>query len=153
MNQLLERTGRVISNDGHAVRIAFEKLGDCANCRTGSGCGIGPVLGMNGSSCLMRLGAEQPDADRLAPGDLVRIGVNARQLTVHVLLVYLLPLAGLAGGAVCAGAIEQGPNDLAVGIGAIAGLLCAYIGARALRYFVDLDTGLQPNIKRLSVGR
>ena len=146
MPNLVQRTGRVVAHDGYSVRIAFNRLSDCANCESGFGCGIGPVVGMMKSTCVIRLSTADPAVAVLSAGDRVCVGINARQLTVQVLLVYLLPVIGLLVGAVCAGTFVPGASDLDVGIGALVGLFGTYLGARGLRVSLDLDTALQPRI-------
>lgn len=150
---LVQRTGRVAAHDGHSVRISFDKLGDCANCKLGFGCGIGPVVGMMKSSCEMYLSAADPKVENLAPGDVVSVGIDARQLALQALLTYLLPLIGLVLGGLCAVLIVPRPDDLNIGIGALAGMIVAYLGICAARYSFDLDIALQPQILRRSIGR
>jgi positive regulator of sigma E activity len=75
---------------------------------------------------------------RLVEGDPVIVALPPRFLLLGTLFVYGLPLAALLGGALVG--IAVGASDLAVFLGAMAGLALALAGAPPLRRRLEAIT-------------
>ena len=146
MSGCLYRTGRVAACNANEVRVTFSTASACASCNAGLGCGIGPIVGLFQSPPSCRVGADQPGAKDLSPGDVVRVSIGARRLLEHLCLVYVMPLVGLLAGATAGTWLTGVDGDLYGVAGAGLGLVLAHLLARATRAWCGLDVGLTPRI-------
>jgi positive regulator of sigma E activity len=128
------------------VHIAFETASACSSCSAGLGCGIGPIVGLFQAPPRCCIGIDQPGAERLLPGDSVRVSIGARRLLEHMALVYLLPLAAMLAGACGATLWSDAGGDLFGISGAALGLALAFVVARAVRARSGLDVDLVPRL-------
>ncbi|MFN2169465.1 MAG: SoxR reducing system RseC family protein [Anaerolineae bacterium] len=92
---MIEQQGRVLSADGHTVRVALGERAGCPACDAGRGCGAG-LFGrlLRGGTAVLEL----ESSEVLDAGDPVLVGIPERRYLVLVAALYGLPLAaGLAG--------------------------------------------------------
>lgn len=93
---MLEEEGTVISVQGEFAEVRTEPKSACGSCSARSGCGTSLLAGLfpRRERAFM---ARNPLAAR--PGDRVVIGLRESDLQLASLVIYLLPILGLIGGA------------------------------------------------------
>lgn len=120
--KMIEHLGIVQRIEGERAIVAME-TGGCRSCGHGSSCGIGKMAEGRAATLLT-----VPHDGKLRPGDSVRIGLPAGELSLSALLGYLFPafamLLGAGLGAQFAG------SDGATALGAMAGFLLSLVIAR-----------------------
>ncbi len=123
---MIEQVG-LISRVEHGRAWVTCRPAACRACEEGRGCGAGVFAGLLSRSpsrfVISRVGG-------MKPGDRVVLGLDERRLLSAAWRLYGLPLAGLMAGALAGGAAGGAGNDLAVLVGASAGLAIALWGAR-----------------------
>lgn len=124
-------TARAVVRDTGPRGLVEIELVDAPRCRGCEG------------SCLWR---RMPRAQRLelhcakavAVGDAVTVSLPAHYVLVAALMLYGVPLAGLLAGAL--GGALVGSSDLAVLLGAVAGVALASVAAPSLKRRVEAGT-------------
>jgi sigma-E factor negative regulatory protein RseC len=125
-NDMLDRVGTVQSmRDGIAI-LAFGPASGCASCAHGRGCGIGPLVSLFRSTRVDAMQLSVP-VGHLRIGDRVKVRLSGAGLIRAAGIAYILPLAGLFGGAAISGAVFSGAGDLAQVSGAGIGLATSWL--------------------------
>jgi len=94
---MLQRTGRIEHIDGHTAAVSFPPATACGRCSAGRGCGSALFAFSRRAPQIIRVAL--PEHFPAAPGDSMTLSVSGSRLLRMALLAYLVPLAGLAGGA------------------------------------------------------
>jgi len=120
--------GVVLDSDGDSVRVAVSPGGGCGSCSEKGACGLVLIQPVGGAGITDVVEADNPVGAR--PGDSVELELPAGTELGVSALVWGLPILGLVGGAVVAGALGHAAlgldQDLAVLCGALLGLVLAY---------------------------
>jgi sigma-E factor negative regulatory protein RseC len=121
MNTMNDPQGTVLDllheSDGERAIIEVDAEAACPRCAEGRGCGAGIFSGATGSR---RLEARIPRGLHVAAGDVVRVSLAPESMLRAAMIVYGLPLAGAASGALAAYQLELG--DVGAAALALAGL-------------------------------
>jgi sigma-E factor negative regulatory protein RseC len=139
----MEIRAEVRSIEAGEARLACESPQGCGLCGEGGGCGT--RLFGSGARRWLRLPSGLPGVASLAPGDRVMLSVADGELVQAAALAYLLPVAGLLGGAVLArfaGAVEA----MALVLATCGALLGVWLGRRlgARRSWTILPGPIRP---------
>lgn len=118
----------VLSLHGGEAEIVPVGGNGCGHCASGNGCGSGKLSQLFCSS--------QPRSFRVANaaharvGDEVAVGLPDGVLLRNSMLMYLLPLVLMLGGALLASGIDTGVRDVAALLGAAIGLATGFFIVR-----------------------
>jgi len=125
-------TGTVASASCDRVTILVDRQSGCGACTTAAGCGLGPLLELfaRGSSRLLDVSSR--DGYIFASGDRVRIALRGRRLAALGMVAYATPLFGLFAGAGIAAIVAPTGGDAAAVIGALTGVMLAWVLLRLL---------------------
>lgn len=121
MAELNIESARVVSIREDAVWVETIQKSTCASCASRSGCGqylLGKWRPTSDAHLKVPLGDHPANAFKV--GDYVRIGVPAGMVLKFAIIVYMLPVVWMLGGALLAQYLLE--SDLAAAAGAIAGL-------------------------------
>lgn len=118
---MIKETGRVIALESDGLWVETIQRSACHSCAVQKGCGQGALARFAGKPAAIRVLPGDCDLARFSTDDQVVIGIPEDVLVRGTLLIYLLPLLTLVGGALLAGAVS--PQDYVVAIGALLGLL------------------------------
>ncbi|MDG4867756.1 SoxR reducing system RseC family protein [Guyparkeria sp. 1SP6A2] len=124
-DQVLE-AAHVVAVEPDGAWLEASPAQGCANCRDGKGCGVSVF------QRLFRLPRHRvylPTNESLSVGDHVIVAMSQRALLVASVWLYLVPLAGLLGGAIVLDALFS--HEALTVLGALGGLLAALAFARA----------------------
>lgn len=129
---MIEERGQVMAVEGERVRVAVERQSACGSCKARAACGQGLMQALRAGRC------HEVEALCHLPvqiGDQVVLGVAESWAVRSALLVYLLPLLALLGGALIAYALglSEGWSILA----ALAGFVVVIMSLR--RYNLALE--------------
>lgn len=121
----------VISVDGNEALVESMQGGDCGNCDSEKGCGSGK---------LSQLFCSEPRRFRVRNdgnaqvGTVVQVTVAEGVLLRSALLMYLLPLILMLGGAIVATQLanDAAGSDAYAALGGLIGLLTGFLLAKAL---------------------
>ena len=120
---------RVLRCDERYLWVDVQRPGGCSSCSSQSGCSTA-VLASFFSHADAPLRLERGDTPARLPGETVRIGIRESTLLRGSLLLYLLPLVGLIGGAVLAqvlaGPVFPDGNETPAVLGGLLGLTGAF---------------------------
>ena len=148
-----EPQGRILDliRDGDGVRALIEVEAEavCPRCAEGRGCGAGIL---SGAGRVRRVEARIPRGLDVVVGDVVRVVLAPEQMFRAAMIVYGIPLAGAALGAL--GAYQLGLGDAGAALLALAGLAAGLsIGKSRLRRR-DCLARFTPSISgRVAAGR
>lgn len=127
---MIEQEATVVAREGDHVWVEARRQSTCNGCAARSGCGTGALGGwLPGAVTRLRV----PDPLGVRPGERVVIGVPEGAVLRGSLLVYLVPLLGLLGGALMGeqlGAFLSHTGDALALAGGAAGLLLGFVYAR-----------------------
>lgn len=132
---LVEEVGCVTGSYAGGVWVEVERHSACDGCHVRRGCGSAQLARL-ARTAPVRLAVDTPL--RLSPGDRVRLGLRAADLTRASLLAYGVPLLFALGAA--AGLELWLASDALSGLGFMAGLMAGaawlrrYLQRRASRY-------------------
>jgi len=142
---MLTETGRVVAVQADSLWVETIRSSTCGGCAARSGCGHG---------LLSRLGEGRRGLVRVLPGalplaqchvdDRVRISIPEEVVLRGSLIVYVLPMICMLGGALLSAELLPGAPDVLAASGAFAGLAGGFALVRwhGLRH--RSDTRLQP---------
>ncbi len=140
---MIEESARVVAvEDGFAL-LETERKSACQSCAARKGCGTGALAKVVGRR-FNRVRALNPIGARV--GDCVVVGIAEEALVRGSLVLYLVPLLGMLGGAMAAEALLDGEGWTI--LGAIAGMAGAFLWARRHARRVAFDARYQPVILR-----
>jgi sigma-E factor negative regulatory protein RseC len=128
-----EPQGRILDllrdRDGVRAVIEVDAEAVCPRCAEGRGCGAGILAG---AGRIRRVEARIPQGRDVVVGDVVRITLAPEQMLRAAMIVYGIPLAGAAIGAI--GAYQLGLGDAGAALLALAGLATGlWLGRTRLR--------------------
>ena len=124
---MIEQTAVVLDSQGERALVEVQRASACGGCAERAGCGTGAVARYFGRrTARVRVG--NPIGAR--SGDAVVVGYDERALLRAAVLLYLLPIAALAVGAVAL-AVLGGTEGWGVA-GAVAGLAAGLALSRHL---------------------
>lgn len=121
---MVEEIATVVAVEAGGVWLSTTPVASCNACNVSDDCGTG-IVAKTMTPRQQRFFITTPLA--LLPGEQVKIGLQENSLLMAALMVYLLPLLLLLGGAVTAGlaGLAEGWVILAALTGAIAGFMLA----------------------------
>ena len=140
---MIEQYARVVQVAGGNLEVVTEAQSACGSCDVKSGCGTSLVARLFPQRPQQRMVVPLADfGEAPRPGDRVLLGIEESHVQATSLLLYLVPLAGLLGGALVgslAGAPSAAePFSIAGGLlGLILGL--RIVRSRAAAYAQDLQ--------------
>ncbi|MFV0276418.1 MAG: SoxR reducing system RseC family protein [Parahaliea sp.] len=144
---MLIESGVVVAVDVAAVWVETLRRGTCGDCAARKGCGhalLNRIGGGHGHYIRALPGAVAPADCRV--GDTVEIALPEAVLLRASLIVYLVPLLAMLGGAALVGGLWPRGADIAALAGAIAGFslgtLAVRLHARAHRHNPDMQPTL-----------
>lgn len=144
---MLVETGRVVAVEPEALWVETIRQSTCGSCAANKGCGHG---------LLNRIGDGRTGYVRVLPGptgtagcavdDQVRISIPEQVILRGSLVVYVLPLLFMLGGAAGADGLWPAGSQLASVCGAAVGLALGFAAVRWHAWRHRQDTALQPTV-------
>jgi sigma-E factor negative regulatory protein RseC len=144
---MLVETGRVVAVEPEALWVETIRQSTCGSCAANKGCGHG---------LLNRIGDGRTGYVRVLPGptgtagcavdDQVRISIPEQVILRGSLVVYVLPLLFMLGGAAGADGLWPAGSQLASVFGAAVGLALGFAAVRWHAWRHRRDTALQPTL-------
>ncbi len=132
---MLEEEGVVLAIDGDIAEVMTRKKSACGSCAAKGGCGTSLVESLFPSRTRSFRARNEARAKK---GDQVVIGLDEAALQTASLLIYLVPLLGLIGGAIVASWLGSAPDDgqaeLFSVVGGIGGF---FLSLAAIRRYSD----------------
>ena len=141
---MLEEYGRVIALEGGYAKVETVRTSSCQSCEAKSSCGQGSIAKVVGQkSCVI----SALNSLSLQVGDEVVLGLEESTLVKSALLVYLLPLVLMIGGA---GVFQwlYGANDLVTAFGGVIGFLSGFVLVSLYNHQHKNDEDFQPVVLR-----
>lgn len=143
MTQLNVESARVVAIASDAIWVDTIQRSTCNACSSRAGCG---QYAMNKLSPQRHTHLKIP-LDGLSPSDFVvgnyvKIGVPDGLVLKSAVVVYILPLLAMIGGAMFADRLFG--SDLAAGLGGLLGLVLGFVGVRVYSSLASTHTGSQP---------
>lgn len=115
------REAIVLRVEGRDAVVRVARQNGCGRCSEAGGCGTSLMGQLFGQECSTY---RAPNVVGAQPGDAVEVSVPDRGPLTAALLVYVLPLAGLLGGALLGQILAGG--DGAIALGGLAGLVAGF---------------------------
>lgn len=144
---MLTETGRVVAVEHDELWVETIRKSTCGSCAVQKGCGHGLINQISdGSRSYIRVLPGKLSPDSCAVNDEVRISIPEEVLLRGSMVVYMMPLAAMLGGAVAAVSLLGGDSDLLAIMGATAGFA---LGVGAVRWHAwrhRNDASLQPTL-------
>lgn len=138
---MIEQTATVVRTEGSLAWVEAERQSSCGQCAARKGCGTAVLANVLGRRAA-RMPALNPVAAR--PGEQVVIGLDESAMLRGAVVVYLLPLLALIGGAVLA---SPGGDGLAI-LGGVGGFLTGLWGLRRFQRRIEYNPRYRPVILR-----
>lgn len=142
---MLIETGRVVALENDSIWVETIRQSTCGSCAARKGCGHG---------LLSRFGEGKRGYIRVLPGssgtidceldDQVRISIPEEVILRGSVVVYVLPLILMLGGAALGSALGNAGGDLAAGVGAALGFGLGFAGVRLHAWRHRDDRSMQP---------
>ncbi|PKM22443.1 MAG: alginate biosynthesis protein AlgM [Gammaproteobacteria bacterium HGW-Gammaproteobacteria-14] len=141
---MIEERGRVVAVEPGAVWVETVRSTACQSCAARKGCGHAMLDGERaGARANVRALADQS----LQVGDQVVLGVPEGLLMRGAVMVYLLPLLLLLGGALIGASLDLKQVDGSA-IGGVAGLLVGFLLNRWYSVRHQRDPAMHPRVLR-----
>ena len=137
---MIDAPGTVVAVDGEYALVSMDETG-CGRCHEEGGCG-GNNIGKMFCNAPRTFRVLNPG--RSAVGDRVTIVIAEGVVRRTAALAYGLPMLALFAGALMGSALAGESGAI---IGAISGLLCAWLGLRYLQASGAADKNSQPYIR------
>lgn len=122
---MIRQPATVVSIDDQQIWLDVERQSSCSGCKLRNGCGTG-LLARHVGRRFSRLAV--PRTENLQVGEQVEVQIAEKELLHGALMMYLLPLLGLIGGAGLVN-ILTGPAWLEVTAGMV-GLTTGFVWLR-----------------------
>ena len=130
---MLEEEGVVLAVNGNIAEVTTRKKSACGNCAARNGCGTSLVESLFPARTRSFRAHNGVQARK---GDRVVIGLDESALQTASLLIYLVPLLGLIGGALLGTWLgTDGHGELSSILGGIGGF---FISLAAVRRYSDI---------------
>lgn len=125
---MLIETGRVFAVDRDCLWVESIRRSTCNSCSARKGCGHSLIVKTStDKSHRFRVLLQGRDPSAFEVGQFVQVSLPESLLLRAAGLVYLLPLAGLIGGAALASWLFVGSGDPVAIAGAIAGMFVSFV--------------------------
>jgi sigma-E factor negative regulatory protein RseC len=131
MSGLNIESARIVAISDDAIWVETIQKSTCANCASRSGCGqylLGKWRAEQDSRLKIPFGKHQPSDFQV--GDYVSIGVPEGMVLKFAIIVYMLPVVWMLGGALFAQHLLG--SDLAAAVGAVIGLVVGFGSVMAI---------------------
>ena len=148
---MLIETGRVVAVDDEGLWVETIRKSTCGSCAAQAGCGHG---------ILNRLGSDRRGYVRVLPGkvdttgcevdDQVRISIPEEVILRGSLVVYMVPLAFMLGGALLAVGLFPESRDWPAMAGALLGFAAGWGVVRWHAWRHRADSNLQPTLLEIT---
>lgn len=141
---MLEEYGKVVALEPGLAWVETVRISSCQSCSARSACGqkvLAKVVGQK--SCVI----SALNTYSLQVGDRVVVGVRESTFLKTALLVYLLPLVMMIGGAVFSQWVF-GTGDLTTGLGGFTGLAAGFLFVYRFNLKHQNDMDFQPIVLR-----
>lgn len=136
---MIEQTATVVSIDDEQIWLDVERQSSCSGCKLRNGCGTG-LLSRHVGKRFSRLAV--PRTENVQVGEQVQVQIAEKELLSGALMMYLLPLAGLIGGAGLV-TMLSGPAWLEIASG-LGGLAAGFVWLR--HYFSHRQDSIQTQL-------
>lgn len=136
---MIEQPATVVKIDAKQIWLDVERQSTCSGCKLRNGCGTG-LLSRHVGQRFSRLVV--PRTQNLQVGEQVQVQIAEKELLHGALMMYLLPLLGLIGGAALVNVVS-GPAWLEI-IGGVSGLIAGFIWLG--RYFSQNQHNMQTQL-------
>ena len=150
---MLTETGRVVAVEADGVWVETIRQSTCGSCAAQKGCGHGLMNRISdGHRSLIRALPGRLTAAECQVDDQVRIAIPEAVILRGSLVVYVLPLLFMLGGAGLGTGVYPAAGDLAAALGAVAGFALGFSLVRLHAHLHRDDSSLQPTLLEI-VGR
>jgi sigma-E factor negative regulatory protein RseC len=146
---MLIETGRVVAVEsaGAALWVETIRKSTCGSCAANKGCGHGLLNRIaDGRTGYVRVLSGRIAAGECMIDDQVRISIPERVILRGSLMVYMLPLLCMLGGAMAINSLHPQPGELTAAVGAAGGLLLGFVLVRWHAWRHRQDRDLQPTL-------
>jgi len=146
---VLIETGRVVAVEaaGGALWVETIRQSTCGSCAANKGCGHGLLNRIaDGRTGYVRVLSGRVAAGDCTIDDQVRISIPEQVILRGSLLVYMVPLLCMLGGAAFANGLLAAPSELTAAAGAAVGLLLGFALVRWHAWRHRQDRALQPTL-------
>lgn len=144
---MLTETGRVVAIEPGELWVETIRKSTCGGCAVQKGCGHALINQISdGSRSYVRVLPGKLSPASCAVNDQVRISIPEEVILRGSVVVYMLPLAAMLGGATMAVGLLSGDQDFLAIMGATAGFA---LGVGAVRWHAwrhRNDASLQPTL-------
>lgn len=137
---MIEEQGRITGIQGTDAWVQTLRQGACENCKIRTGCGQRVLAELSSSKASQ---VRVNNVLQAKPGDQVLLGMGEAALLRASLLVYLVPMLGLLGGAVMADRL-LGLGDAGTAMVALSAMLAAFFPARFYQRRMGVAGEFQP---------
>ena len=144
---MLVETGRVVAVEPDGLWVETIRQSTCGSCVAQKGCGHGLINKISdGKRSYIRVLSGRSDTGGCRVDDQVRISIPEEVILRGSLVVYMLPLLCMLGGAALAAGLLQGSQDALAAIGAMVGLAAGIGLVRWHAWHHRDDQRLQPTL-------
>lgn len=144
---MLIETGRVVAVEADALWVETIRQSTCGTCVAQKGCGHGVLNRIaDGRSAYVRVLSGAQDTAGCLVDDQVRITIPEEVILRGSLVVYILPLACMLGGAALGAGFWVEWPDPAAAVGAVLGLLSGFALVRWHAWRHRHDRAFQPGL-------
>lgn len=142
---MIEERGRVLAVEGDRLWIETVRRSACDSCQARNGCGQSLLqrLGLGARQGYIQV-VNQAQDNHYRAGDEVRIGIAENAVVRGSVLVYLVPLLGLFGGALLAQA--SGVSEPWIVSAAVCGLGAGFVVTGWLARRAQGDPAFMPRL-------
>ena len=144
---MLIETGRVVAVDPAGLWVETIRQSTCGSCQAQKGCGHGLLNRIgDGKRGYIRVWPGDKGPGDCAVDDQVLISIPEEVILRGSLVVYMLPLLCMLGGAAAAVGLLQGSQDLLAALGSVAGFGLGFALVRWHAWHHRHDLSLQPTL-------
>jgi len=144
---MLIETGRVVAVDTDGLWVETIRQSTCGSCAAQKGCGHGLINRISDGkrSYIRVLPGDRGPAD-CSVDDQVRISIPEDVILRGSMIVYMLPLLCMLGGAAAAVSMLPGSQDVLAALGAAVGFVLGFSLVRWHAWRHRNDRSLQPTL-------
>ncbi len=144
---MLTETGRVVAVETDSLWIETIRKSTCGSCAVQKGCGHGLINQISdGSRSYIRVLPGELAPAACVVDDEVRISIPEEVILRGSLIVYMLPLMAMLGGATLSTSLFSGDQDLMAIAGAVVGFALGVAAVRWHAWQHRDDARLQPKL-------
>ena len=144
---MLVETGRVVALESDGLWVETIRQSTCGSCAARKGCGHGLLNRYaDGKRGFIRVLPGTTGVIDCAVDDQVRISIPEEVILRGSLVVYVVPLLFMLGGAVFGSTQADGSSDLYAAVGAVAGFAIGFALVRLHAWYYRNDRSLQPTL-------